>query len=833
MQPRLLTAFCLAFQALIAGQQHSIVQVSPPGATFGPAEVSVAINPLRPNNIIAVSLTALGTSVAYVSDDGGMSWRLVSNINTSRRYQSDDAVAFDSNGHAYHSFISFFGLYDPPGSPRQSNGVYVMASRDDGATWEAPVAVVEHPDAVAPFEDKPYLAVDNSPQSPFRGNIYISWTRFDEYQGDAPDCGSHIYLSRSTDGGHSFSAPLRVSDLPGDCADSDGTLEGAVPAVGPQGELYVAWSGPQGLILDRSDDGGGSFGVDRFVTFNPGGWDLPIPGLTRHNGLPVTAVDVSDGPHRGRLYVNWVDERFGDTDVFVIHSSDGGTTWSQFVRVNDDVVGNGRSQFFSWMAVDPLDGAVNLIFYDRRDTQGTASGLTLARSTDGGSSFANHGLSLPSFQCDTTLFFGDYSAIAARAGRVVPVFTHCPSSGQLAISAALFDFASNTTPQLTPLDSPDDFDSETAILFDFEGFLDTSMPMELLSRWGVRFSSSTNADLNVLFRAGLLGVGANTFLDLSRQPGKPLVSPLVIDFEHPLKRVGFNVLRSVASGTTIEVVVFDGQGHELGRFETLPESFFGVEAAEGVAISKVTVRTSDEISLLIDDLRIEYATPPSFQICLAQVGNGIADDFRLRTIVAVANPWNFPVEASLVFRDDLGQELPLEIGGATASEFPIVLPGFGSLSLQTEGDDFAVGSACLQTPAPLDATATFQLLSLQGAVLSEAGVGSSTGQQLMVAHLTQSSSGLGSGLAIANPADESVRLVLSIRRQEPESDLSRFLELPPGGHKAFFLDEFFPELNPDFEGPILIRSPLPVAIAALRTGDGKVLSSLPVSGTSR
>ena len=29
-----------------------------------------------------------------------------------------------------------------------------------------------------------------------------------------------------------------------------------MPAVGPDGEVYVAWAGPTGLVLDRSADGG-------------------------------------------------------------------------------------------------------------------------------------------------------------------------------------------------------------------------------------------------------------------------------------------------------------------------------------------------------------------------------------------------------------------------------------------------------------------------------------------------------------------------------------------------------------------------------------------------
>jgi hypothetical protein len=69
-------------------------------------------------------------------------------------------------------------------------------------------------------------------------------------------------------------------------------VEGAVPAVGPEGQVYVAWGGPLGIMLDKSLDGGVTFGRDLFVTDQPGGWAFGVPGLRRANGMPVTAVSV-------------------------------------------------------------------------------------------------------------------------------------------------------------------------------------------------------------------------------------------------------------------------------------------------------------------------------------------------------------------------------------------------------------------------------------------------------------------------------------------------------------------------------------------------------------
>jgi hypothetical protein len=189
----------------------------------------------------------------------------------------------------------------------------------------------------------------------------------------------------------------------------------------------------------------------------PGGWDFSVQGLDRANGMPVTGVDLSNGPNKGTLYVNWIDARNGDPDVFVMSSRDG-ETWSTPVRVNDDPLKNGKVQFFTWMSVDPIDGSVNVVFYDRRDTQGALTKLTLARSTDGGRTFVNFKINQPPFTCDSKVFFGDYSGISAYNGRVVPIYMHFDEQKKLAVSVALFHFKPGTqervTEEINPVQAP-------------------------------------------------------------------------------------------------------------------------------------------------------------------------------------------------------------------------------------------------------------------------------------------------------------------------------------------------------------------------------------------
>jgi hypothetical protein len=415
-----------------------------------PAEASVAINPTNADHVITTFIQSSppgqqprSSNWAYVSTDGGLTWIGAPAANPERRVQGDDVIVFGRDGTAFHTYIAFDGIrVERP--ERAFSGIHVRRSQD-GVTWEPPVAVVDHVNTAIPMEDKPWTVVDRAAGSPHRGNVYVAWTRFDVYGSADPAHRTWIWFARSKDGGRSFQPPIRISDGSGGAKDDDDTVEGAVPAVGPNGEVYVAWSGPRGLEFDRSNDGGWTFGKDRVLTTLTGGWDLPVAGIERHNGMPITAVDLSGGKDRGSLYVNFLDERSGpgDTDVWLLASRDGGTTWAPPLRVNDDP--KGAAQMFTWMAVDPVDGAVNVVFHDRRGLTGTMTGVTLARSVDGGRTFVNHRLPVEPFDCCArSTFLGDYNGIDAYGGRVVAVFPVVPAMGEQRIMAATMRFQPGT-----------------------------------------------------------------------------------------------------------------------------------------------------------------------------------------------------------------------------------------------------------------------------------------------------------------------------------------------------------------------------------------------------
>jgi hypothetical protein len=443
-----LALLVIFFYRFSFAQFNKVVEISHPG-DFQSAEVSIAINPTNTNNIVAAFICRTKSfpiidNNSYVTKDGGKSWQKIHTTNPENRIQGDDGVTFSSTGIVYHSYLSFYGIYGTPFKAPPSTGIYVSASFDGGISWPRRTRVIEHLNTPEPMEDKPYVVTDNSKESPYFGNVYLAWTHFAKYGSKNPADSSQIYFSRSTDSGKVFSPYVRISKQGGDCLDSDNTVEGAITAVGPKGHVYVVWAGSKGLVFTKSTDGGKTFNGNKVIGYISGGWDFDVPGIERCNGMPVTKVDISKGPNRGSIYVNWIDDRYGDPDVFLKYSRDEGKTWSNPVRVNDDSLENGKAQFFTWMAIDPVDGSINIVYYDRSGLYSTYTGVTLARSINGGKTFKTFRINQKPFKCNSKVFFGDYTGIDAYDGLVTPAFMHFISKKNLAISAALFKFKPGT-----------------------------------------------------------------------------------------------------------------------------------------------------------------------------------------------------------------------------------------------------------------------------------------------------------------------------------------------------------------------------------------------------
>jgi len=424
----LLTAFLL-FDFSTSSAQYTNILIT---NTSSPNEPTICINPKNTNQVVA----GTNLNLYYYSTNAGLNWTKRT-LTSSYSVWGDPAITVDTAGNFYYGHLT------NPSGGYFIDRIVVQKSTNGGANWSNGSFAGYIPPKQ---QDKEWLCVD-----PRNNNIYMTWTQFDSYGSSSPTDSSTILFSRSTDAGTSWSSALRINKIAGDCIDEDNTVEGAVPCTGPNGEVYVSWSGPLGIVLDKSTDEGLTWlADDKFVTAHPGGWDYAIPGIYRANGLPVTACDISDGPNRGNLYINWTDQRNGatDTDVWFIKSTDSGITWSSVKRINDDPAG--KQQFFTWMTIDQSTGYLYFVFYDRRNYANNQTDVYMAKSTDGGETFLNFKVSATPFTPSSSVFFGDYTNVTAANGKVRPIWARADNTS-MSIYTAIVDFASPVKLNLTVL----------------------------------------------------------------------------------------------------------------------------------------------------------------------------------------------------------------------------------------------------------------------------------------------------------------------------------------------------------------------------------------------
>jgi hypothetical protein len=211
--------------------------------------------------------------------------------------------------------------------------------------------------------DKEAITVDQT-----YGTIYLSYTNL----------GNGIYLYKSIDGGVTFQGPTRVGTAT--------NAQGSQPAVGPDGELYIAYGvgypNDSAIGVAVSYDTGASFYVNNNIAPVT---RANIPGTDRAPYFPHIAVDTTGGPYNENVYITWDSAHLsGKLDSLMITSSDYGATWSAPVKINDTATG---IQWYPTVAVD-ANGNVDSFFYDRRENPGTTiTNLYFAQSTDGGHTF--------------------------------------------------------------------------------------------------------------------------------------------------------------------------------------------------------------------------------------------------------------------------------------------------------------------------------------------------------------------------------------------------------------------------------------------------------------
>jgi hypothetical protein len=416
----------------------------PPNAYGLNAETEpwVAVNPKDPNNLVAAWIQdrAMGI-VAGVSTDGGASWQdvvvpgLTACSGGTYPTAADPWVSFAPNGDVYVSSIEnhFF-------QHNHGNAIRVNKSTDGGRTWGAPVTLIEDTSSGFNF-DKPSITSD-----PTNANtVYAIWNRSDQGQRFTR---SQTLFTRTTDGGRTWE-PARAIYTPG---NDNGTIGDQV-VVRPDGTLldFFAEQLQHGthddfqLSVLRSTDGGLTWSAPvraaqmlGNVVIDP---ETGQPVTTA--GEPPPLFDVAQDPANGNLYAVWEDARFSNaqhTGIAFSMSTDGGLSWSAPVQINKTPTGIAsvnQNAFLPSVAV-AADGTVGVTYYDFRNNDASPGLLTdywfihadprtdltnpanwcqEIRLTDTPfdiekAPLSNHGL-----------FVGDYEGLVAAGNAFVPVWS--------------------------------------------------------------------------------------------------------------------------------------------------------------------------------------------------------------------------------------------------------------------------------------------------------------------------------------------------------------------------------------------------------------------------
>lgn len=273
-------------------------------ATAGPGEILdkewIAVD-ARTGHLYVSYLDASGVLVAQSSQDQGETWSAPVALAEGAQFGQ---IAVTPDGAVHFTYWA----------TRQGDdlsAIYHRSSADGGATWSAPARVADF----VPVLDfgvlhkyrvvaNPALAAD-----PTSGALYVAYPHLRD--------NLDVFAVASTDGGETWSAPVRVND---DLAGPQNGQWMPAVAVGPDGTLHATWidyrDDPRGesayVYHAFSTDGGRTFSRNARVSDAPfdgtGGYHQSGSGTVGdYMGLAVSAAAV---------HPFWADTRHGRNDVF-------------------------------------------------------------------------------------------------------------------------------------------------------------------------------------------------------------------------------------------------------------------------------------------------------------------------------------------------------------------------------------------------------------------------------------------------------------------------------------------------------------------------------------
>lgn len=321
------------------------------------------------------------------------------------------------------------------------------AASNHAAAWGDPSIVTERRQSSTTFSDKEAIAADNAASSPDFGNVYVCYTQFkgQEKGGGFP---ASVNVSRSTDGGDSFSKPKSLSpsfgnsQLPG--------RQGCSIATDSRGNVYVVWEDTvkhrSVFELSKSTDGGRTFGQPDVVAqvTDVGKYDgvrsISFDGVAGARTSSFPSLSIANGAPTGTgapntLALGWSDGADGlnHEHALVRLSTNGGRDWSSPVAAEQ----TGDRPDFAFLGLSPNGRDLYLVYngFPASFQSTTANPRTffgVVRHADvtaaGLGPFGTLGQGAPgdarasSANALIDEFIGDYNTVAATNAGAVAVF---------------------------------------------------------------------------------------------------------------------------------------------------------------------------------------------------------------------------------------------------------------------------------------------------------------------------------------------------------------------------------------------------------------------------
>lgn len=291
---------------------------------------------------------------------------------------------------------------DPQGNPLTAPIVWSFTTEKIPLTIGANIRISDY--APASFPAGSYSSGQCS-LAQSGGTIYGVWY-------DNRTASAHIYFAKSTDGGLTFGANVKVDD------DTTPTNhEYPCMTLDAHGNIYVVWDDQRGgtatgydVYVAKSTDGGATFGPSVKVN---------------HDGTPYdqNTASIAVGAD-GTIYVAWKDFRTPildskgkptNADIFASTSTDGGQTFSSEVKVNDNKVT--AEQSHPTIGVDSA-GKVYVAWTDQRNlnVNGTNGDIFFSVGTFDGSVLNFNFITNPNLMINDDTVFANQHDPSLRIG---------------------------------------------------------------------------------------------------------------------------------------------------------------------------------------------------------------------------------------------------------------------------------------------------------------------------------------------------------------------------------------------------------------------------------